>query len=170
MKEQNKLNANSIAFIALAHEYCTALESANGMSREDFVGDMLRKLPRLYIMATDLNTHMDFESDFEIRQSLDEDTYRQISANVAMMLEPDDVYLEVFEEDMKYSDTPVSASISESLADLYQVFFNFISTVREASVEVVSEALAAVKDDFDNYWSQIVCNVMRPLNAMSRLQ
>ena len=38
----------------------------------------------------------------------------------------EDIYLEVFLEDMKYSDTPISASVSENLADLYQEFFNLI--------------------------------------------
>ncbi len=37
----------------------------------------------------------------------------------------DDVFLETFEEDMKYSDTPVAASVSESLADIFQPLYNF---------------------------------------------
>ncbi len=80
---------------------------------------------------------------------------------------PDDIYLEVFEEDMKYSDTPVSASISEGLADLFQVTFNFLSMIRDAPDEIVGLGLLAMRDDFRGYWSAILCNVLRALNHLA---
>jgi hypothetical protein len=76
----------------------------------------------------------------------------------------EDTYLEVFEEDMKYSDTPVAASISEGLADIFQVLFNFISTIRDTNDETVSLALLSVRDDFRAYWSATLCNILRALN------
>lgn len=78
----------------------------------------------------------------------------------------DDMYLEVFEEDMKYSDTPVAASISEGLADIFQVLYNFINTAREATDETLVTALMAVRDDFRAYWSASLCNVLRALNHL----
>lgn len=77
---------------------------------------------------------------------------------------PDDSYLEVFEEDMKFSDTPIAASISESLADLFQVCYEFVETIRDAPDYLVQNALRAVSDDFGSYWSRILCNVLRALN------
>lgn len=79
----------------------------------------------------------------------------------------DDLYLEVFEEDMKYSDTPIAASISESLADLFQVLYNFVETIKNSPQTMIDVALVAIKDDFASYWSQILCNVLRPLNQLS---
>ena len=76
----------------------------------------------------------------------------------------DDVFLEVFEEDMKYSETPISASVSEGLADIFQSLYNFIETVRDAPSERIYSALAAAKDDFEHYWSRIACNILRALN------
>jgi len=67
---------------------------------------------------------------------------------------------------MKYSDTPVAASISESLADIFQVLFNFISTIREATDETVRVAINSVRDDFRSYWSATLCNVLRALNQL----
>ena len=85
---------------------------------------------------------------------------------IESLLGADDVYLEVFEEDMKYSDTPIGASIAEGISDIFQVLYNFITMVREAPSETIDRALVAVKDDFDSYWSQKLCNLLRPLNHL----
>lgn len=62
--------------------------------------------------------------------ALEEDYYDAVRMRVAALLGEDDTYLEVFEQDMKYSDTPIAASISEGLADLFQVFYNIVQTAR----------------------------------------
>ena len=69
---------------------------------------------------------------------------------------------------MKYSDTPIAASISESIADLFQVLYNFVETIKDAPQPMIEVALVAVKGDFASYWSRILCNVMRPLNHLSQ--
>ena len=78
----------------------------------------------------------------------------------------EDIYLEVFMEDMKYSDTPISASVSENLADLYQEFFNLIHSIQDALTETQHEMLCQCKINFVNYWGQTLCNVLRALNAI----
>ena len=160
------LTPNEIAFTGAASEYCQAMQQAAETDREAFVSAMLRLLPRIYIMASDLDTDSISPDDGYLSDALDEDSYESARAAVASLLDPDDIYLETFEEDMKYSDTPVSASISESLADIYQVLYNFIETMRDATDETASLAFRSVYDDFRNYWSQTLVNVMRPLNAL----
>lgn len=161
------LNTNAIAFIGLCNEYCTALEGAREEELDPFVESMLHLLPRLYISATDLSvTYVEDEEPY-IENYLDEDYYDSIRRGVETLMGEHDVYLEVFEEDMKYSDTPVSASISEGLADIFQVLYNFISTVRDTTDEVTAMALMAVRDDFRGYWSTTLCNVLRALNHLA---
>lgn len=164
---ESTLNPNSIAFIGLCNEYRMALENARETERDDFIDSMLRLLPRMYISATDLKVDplMDDAEGF-LTESLDEDYYEAIRRNVETLLGPDDVYLEVFEEDMKYSDTPVATSISEGLADIFQVIFNFLSTIRDATDENMALAIVAVRDDFRAYWSTPLCNVLRALNHL----
>lgn len=159
----------ALTFISLCNQYCSTLESLSiGTTRRDFVAEMLRLLPRLYASAFDL--------PFEVSESdgpeayLDEATYAGLQNKVSVLLGADDTYLEVFEEDMKYSDTPIAVSISENLSDLYQVFYNLIETVRDAPDIIVEETIAAVKEDFTTYWSQILCNVMRALNYLYTTQ
>ena len=153
---------NALAFIALSNEYCAAIENCFDSDPREFVQNMLKVLPRIYIAATDLPTE-DF-ADLYIDQALDEPSYDNIRNKLSAVFGDEDTYLEVFEEDMKYSDTPIASSISENLSDIFQVLYNFLETVRNAPEDVIEGALATVKEDFCNYWAQILCNVLRPLN------
>ncbi len=166
-KKSSIVNTNSIAFIGLCSEYCNTLEGAREAERDEFIERMLHLLPRLYIAATDLSVNMIEDEEPYIDSSLDEDYYEAVRRNVEYLMGPDDIYLEVFEEDMKYSDTPVSASISEGLADLFQVTFNFLSMIRDAPDEIVGLGLLAMRDDFRGYWSAILCNVLHALNHLA---
>lgn len=163
------MTPNSLAFIALSNEFCQAVESASSASSAtDFVAEMLRLLPRLYVTATDLKPDALLSPDDTpfLESFLEEDLYEQVRDSIESLLGSDDVYLEVFEEDMQYSDTPLRATISENLADIFQVLYNFVSTVRDAHPDVINEALHAVRDDFAAYWSQHLVNVLRPLNQL----
>lgn len=163
---ENSLNTNSIAFIGLCNEYCVCVQNAPDTERGEFIDSMLRLLPRLYISATDLRPAIEEMDDMDayLESCLDEDSYEAVRRNMEALMEADDVYLEVFEEDMKYSDTPVSASISEGLADIFQVTYNFIQTIRDATDETVNIAINAIRDDFRSYWSATLCNVLRAIN------
>ena len=160
------LNTNSLAFIALCNEYCAAVEDVRESDKDDFVQSMLRLLPRLYISATDLKVETLDEEDAYLVPILDEDYYESVRCGIENLMGPEDIFLEVFEEDMKYSDTPIAASISESLADIFQVLYNFVGMVKEAPEHLIPLALVAVRDEFQGYWSRILCNVLRALNQL----
>ena len=102
------------------------MESAREAERDVFVASVLRMLPRIYIAASDLRRDDIAMSDAYVANALDEDYYEAVRMRVAELLGEDDTYLEVFENDMKYSDTPIGASVSEGLADLFQVFYSLI--------------------------------------------
>ena len=93
------MNANSISFIGLCNEYCTALETVSTTDRETFVNNMLRLLPRLYIAATDLKVQDPEYGEAYMESTLDEDYYDSIRRSVESVMGEEDVYLEVFEED-----------------------------------------------------------------------
>lgn len=162
------LSPNSLAFVALSNEYCAAIEGASQMAdSRAFVAEMLRLLPRIYIVASDLSPAPSLDEDAPYIDSyLGEDYYESARESIESLLGADDVYLEVFEEDMKYSDTPIRASVAEGLCDIFQELYNFISVVRDAPESRVNDALIAVRDDFASFWSQKVVNIMRPLNQI----
>lgn len=166
MTEEVKLSPNDIAFVALAVEYCNRLDNAFNETRTAFISSMLKLLPRLYISATDIQLDIAY-SDYEIDPALDEDTYNAVRDNLQQMLEPDDVYLEVFVADMKYSDTPIAVTISENLADIYQEMFNIVASVKDKPTFEQRELIGICKNNFKEYWGQTLCNVLRALHNVN---
>lgn len=168
MDRTSAISPNALSLIGLCNEYCTALGQAQQTDKNDFITTMLRLLPRIYITATDLENAdaIDDFGGFYLEEAMDEESYNAVCSSVQALMGADDTYLEVFEEDMKYSDTPIAANISEDLTDLMQVFYNFIATVKDSPDEVILSALSSLRDDFESYWSTKLCNVLRPLNQL----
>ncbi|MBQ7690829.1 MAG: DUF5063 domain-containing protein [Muribaculaceae bacterium] len=158
----NKLSPNQLAFIALTNEYCQAIESVAAHNRAWLVGTMTQLLPRIYITASDLD--MNAMTETQITPSLDESTYEQVRETLAQVMADEDVYLEVFLDDMRYSDTPISATVSENLADLYQEFYNLVHAAQYATSDDLSDLIGLCHEDFTDYWGQTVVNVLRALH------
>lgn len=166
MYDEDTLRRRLIGVTELAARYCALVENARESEREEFVAGMLDILPRLYLEFADIHVEAedaDDEPDM-FTGYIDEVYYDSVRRHMEVLIGPDDVYLETFEEDMKYSDTPIAASVSESLADIFQPIFNFVSVVRDTDGESLVAAFADCKADFESYWSQTLCNVLRALN------
>ena len=161
----SKLAPNSLAFIALSNEFCSAIENAMEFEKEDFVAKMLKMLPRIYMTVTDIDIEESNE-DYYALPYLDESVYDNLRSQLAALMGEDDVFLETFEEDMKYSDAPVSATISEDLADIYQQLYNFVASVRDVDTEAINSIIITCKEDFASYWGQTLCNVLRALHSV----
>lgn len=166
-----QLKPNTLSLIGLCREYCSALEGVEQMEPREFIDTMVRLLPRIYITASDLELPVAIageEEDTGIDPYLEEDYYESLRLKIENLLGPDDVFLEVFEEEMKYSDTPIGASVAEGLCDLFQMFYNFTETIRNAiDDEALTGALRAMRDEFAASWSQTLVNIMRPLNRLA---
>lgn len=163
--DETQLSRNSLMLVAMTNEYCHDIEHALDTEREEFVSKMLKILPRIYIAVSDVPGKDNDEDElFCLDAYLPEEAYNDVRENVYRLLGEDDVYLEVFEEDMKYSDTPIATTVSENLSDLYQEFYNFVVSVQNSPTEVVNEIISALKDNFNTYWGQTVVNVMRALH------
>lgn len=161
----SNLSPNSLAFIALANEYCHAVENVFEYEHEEFVAMMLKLLPRIYIAASDIKAQQT-DDDLYIDSVLDEISYDNIRNNISRIIGENDVYLEVFIEDMKYSDTPISSTVSENLADIYQSLYNFVASVKDSANEAANGYIYLCKSDFDTYWGQTLCNVLRALHSI----
>lgn len=159
----NELSPNSLAFIALANEYCQVLETVGERESSQLMSDLLKLLPRLYISATDLEQGPD---EGYIAGELDEATYDSVRRVLEQTLGEHDTYLEVVMDDMRYSDTPVAVNLSENLADLYQEFFNLVHSVQDLLPEDQNALLSACREHFADYWGQTLCNALRVLHSL----
>ena len=163
--EENMIKSRLMEVTSDSARFCSLMEQTNDYTKLEFVNEALALLPRLYIDFSDPTLHLG-ENEEYFSTYVDEDYYESIRRKIEMLLGEHDVFLETFEEDMKYSDTPVAASISESLADIFQTLYNFISIVKETEGDSLEGAYMECRENFAAYWSQTLCNVMRALNHL----
>ncbi|MDE6272804.1 MAG: DUF5063 domain-containing protein [Muribaculaceae bacterium] len=170
--QSTEIRHRLLGITALAARYCVTVENAAESEPKEFIAGMLNVLPRIYIEFNDLDPRESYaglepEEDHPYYGSyVDEDYYENIRRHIETLLGPDDTFLETFEEDMKYSETPIAASISECLADIFQPLYNFISIVKESDADELEGAYRECHENFVAYWSQTLCNVLRPLNNL----
>ena len=153
-----------IDFVKIAADYCLKLEHSREATPRELVKAMLNSLPYLYIKGTTL-LEMTGDNDLlSIDPQVTEDDYNFVRNGVYEVLGRYDEYLDVFVEDMKYSDKPILRSVSEDLADIYQDLRNFVAAYHDGIEEMMTAALYEVLDNFREYWGQKCVNVMRALH------
>lgn len=150
--------------VAISKTYCELCQDALNYTKSEFTDRALDLLPRIYWNFFDLSAGVSLVKSDYFSDYVDEQLYGEIQTAIASVMGSSDMFLETFEEDMKYSDTPISASISEGMADIFQPLFNFVSIVHDSEGSQLEDAFINCKDDFENYWSQTLCNVLKALN------
>lgn len=154
-----------IDFVTVAVEFCALLEKDEQPSRGEWIDKMLKVLPLMYIKASLLPENMVANEEMP-ETFVKEADYMRVSALVADIMADEDTYLDVFVEDMKYSERPISAFVSENIADIYQDVRNFVSVYQYGLTEQMNDALVAVVENFQQYWGQKLVNVLRPLHTI----
>lgn len=156
---------NTIEFVTVAAEFCAYLEQATEHTRKEFTGTLLKLLPLLYLKAQMLPDEERL-SDEDLQDFVSEDSYEILRINISELLGDKDTYLDVFVEEMKYSDTPVTKTISEDLADIYQDIKNFVSLFQVGINETMHDAIIDCNDHFRQYWGQRLVNTLRALHEI----
>ncbi|MBO7601797.1 MAG: DUF5063 domain-containing protein [Bacteroidaceae bacterium] len=172
MQSESKVifERNSVEFVTVAAQYCQFLENAEGMERDEFVDTILKILPLLYVKAL-LLSEMELmdEEDEMLETCVTEESYSMMNANLADIMGDRDDYLDVFVEDMKYSDQPVTRYISEGLSDIYQDIKDFVFIFRQGVNRNMHNALATCQENFKLYWGQKLVNTLRALHEVKYL-
>lgn len=156
---------NVVEFVTVGVQYCSFLEGFSDTSSSELTDKLTKLLPLLYLKAS-LLPDLEVEYDIYPEVSVTEEDYNYIVSRLFALFKGDDSYLEVFLEDMKYSDTPISASISEDIADIYQDIKNFIAIYEQGIEENMFEALFSCRENFKLYWGQKLVNVLRALHSL----
>ncbi len=156
---------DSIEFVTVAVQYCAFLENFEETTESELTDKLTKILPLLYL-KTSLVPETDSVNEDEPEISVTEDDYNYISSKLYNVFLNNDTYLEVFLQDMKYSETPISANISEDLADIYQDLKNFIIIFERGITENMNDALYVCTENFKTYWGQKLVNVLRALHSL----
>lgn len=157
---------NVIEFVAVASEYCSMAEQARKMKIFPFVNIAHKLLPLLYLKGAMLP---DFESSFNepVEKFVTEIEYEKIRTGILRILGQFDNYQEVFDPIRKDTEEPVSLSISEDLADVYQDVKDFLSLYHVGNDELMMEAVWECRQSFRDYWGQKIVNVLRALHQLN---
>lgn len=156
---------NTIEFVTVALEYCSLVETTRQFTIPEFVDKATKMLPLLYLKAA-LLPEVSLNDEVELEYTITEDMYEAVRSQIAGLLGERDTYLETFHPDMQYSDTPIAAFISENLADVYQDTGNFISLFRQGYEEIMQNAIASCRINFQEYWGQRLLNALKALHAI----
>lgn len=156
---------DSIEFVTVAVQYCAYLENFEEITESDLTDKLTKILPLLYLKAS-LVPDTEIVSDEGIEISVTESDYNYIASKLYNVFLGNDIYLEVFLQDMKYSETPIAANISENIADIYQDLKNFVTIFERGITENMNDALYVCTENFKTYWGQKLVNVLRALHSL----
>jgi hypothetical protein len=154
-----------LEFVTVAVQYCAYLEDSEGRSREEFVDTMSKLLPLLYLKGSLLPQYETY-SDNMLSDYVTEENYDIIRNNIAYIMADKDDYLDVFVDDMKYSDEPILMTISENLADIYQDIKNFAYIYKQGVEDEMMSALELCNQNFRTDWGQKLVNVLRAIHEV----
>lgn len=162
-ESQTIFDKNVIEFVTVAAEFCAFLERAERMKRSDFVDKSLKILPLLYLKASML-PKCETIGDEILETYVTEEIYEILRINLSELMGDKDDYLDVFVQDMVYSDQPIKKSISEDLADIYQDIRDFIFVFQLGLNETMNDSLALCQENFGILWGQKLVNTLRALH------
>lgn len=162
-ESQTIFDKNVIEFVTVAAEFCAFLERAESIKRSDFVDTSLKILPLLYLKAS-LLPPCERLGEEELETYVTEEVYEILRLNLAELMGEKDDYLDVFVEDMVYSDQPIKKCISEDLADIYQDIRDFIFVFQLGLNETMNDSLALCQENFGLLWGQKLVNTLRALH------
>lgn len=156
--------SETIEFVTVAVEYCIFLESFKDLKVEEFTEKTTKLLPLLYLKAL-LLPPVDDEAE-PSEDAVTEGDYNFILDKITAVMGTYNDYLEVFVQDMRYSDEPILAHVAEGLADIYQDVRNFVAVYQRGEDESMYNALITCIDNFKLYWGQTLVNVLRALHSV----
>lgn len=160
---------DTVEFVTVAAEFCGYVEGSQGRNRKDFVNTILKLLPLLYLKASLLQT-VEVEEDFYPETFVTEQDYEYLRMTIAAVMGEHDDYLDLCNDDVRFSDEPMMKSISEDIADVYQAVRNFVETYRIGVEENMLGAVAEIEQSFNLYWGQTLVNAMRALHKCKGMQ
>lgn len=164
MESKAVFDKNTVEFVTVAAEYCTFMANVPEKERSQLLDVLPKLLSLLYLKASMLPDIQ--PQGLYLEEYVTEQEYDALRGLLNRKLGGFDDYLEVFVEEMKYSDTPVRKCISEDLSDIYQALRNFVENYRSGLSEVMEESVAVCRDAFISYWGQTLTNTLRAVHSV----
>lgn len=154
---------NVVEFTAAAHEFCKYAEHAGEMKGDEILKILQRILPYLYIKASLLPALEPYFEDGNEKFVTESDWFR-IHDTLKNKFGTADDFLEIPDDKMNVSESPVAASLSENMTDIYQDLKDFLLLYETGTQEVMNDAIWECKLNFENIWGQKLTNSLRAIH------
>lgn len=162
---KNIYTKENIDFISAASDFCLLMENVKGKTKKEVVERLLLLLPQLYFYASIIDANFKYsKNNILLEEYVKEQDYNYIRENLLKIFKEDDDYLDVVNDDMKYSEAPITKSISEDLADIYQDIKNCIWIFSKGNKEASQEAINEVCSLFEIHWGGRLVSTTRALH------
>ena len=156
---------STIAFVTASAQACLLMEHAGEYEREEWIEQMLRLLPILYL-RTRLLESAELMMDEEPQRFVTEEDYNYTLVGIRELLGTDDAYLDVFVDQGVYTDEVQTAYISEGLADIYQELKDLAAAFQTGEEAIMNDAVVLCRQAFDVHWGRKVLAVMRAMHEL----
>ena len=158
---------STIAFVTAAAQTCLLVEKANEHERDEWIEQLLRLLPVLYLRTRLLEPAEPMLED-EPQRFVTEEDYNFALVGMRELLGQDDAYLDVFVDNGVYTDEVQTAYISEGLADIYQELKDLAAAFQTGDEAIMNDAVILCHEAFQEHWGQKLLAVMRALHAITK--
>jgi hypothetical protein len=154
---------NVVEFVAVANEYCKYAEHADKLKGDEVLKIFQRLFPLLYMKASLLPAFEPFFEDGNEKFVTEADWFR-VHDSFKKILGTADEYPEVFDEKFNDSEGPVTLSLSENMADIYQDLKDFLLLYQTGTREVMNDAIWECRMNFETFWGQKLVNSLRAIH------
>lgn len=154
-----------IEFVQVAVQFCSHLEQAQTLNRNELVDTLLKLMPLLYLKAQ-LLPSVESNGSFLPDDQVTEQDYEFVRQGIHDILGSEDEYLDVAYDEMMQTDETRWKTISENLADIYQPVRNFLATYQQGVEDCMHDALWQVADQFELYWGESLVDALRRLHRL----
>ena len=154
-----------VEFVTVANEFCKLIEDVKSHSIRENLQKLQKMMPLLYLKAT-LLPKTEKIIDDELEKYVSELDYNMLHQKWLQSLNENDSYYEVFDPNIQFGEEMVTASISESLLDIYQDLKDFLTSYSLGDEEIMNDALYDCVFHFEDFWGQRLVNLLRAVHML----
>ena len=156
---------NVVEFVTVGNEFCNLIEKVQKFSVVENLHKLQKIMPLLYLKATMLPKTEKVLED-ELEKYVTELDYNMLQQKWLQLLGEHDNYHEVYDPSIQFGDEMVTASISESLLDVYQDLKDFLTSYSLGDESIMNDALYDCMYHFEDSWGQRLVNVLRAVHML----
>jgi hypothetical protein len=158
-------SANVVEFVTVANEYCSFAERITEFSSADVIDKSVKLLSLLYLKAL-LLPKVEQINEEENEKFVTEFDWLYIRNGIEAILEDKDKFLDFFDSDMNETPEPVTYSIAENMADIYQDLKDFLEIYKLGNEDLSNDAIFECLENFKHYWGYRLVNTLRILHHL----